>query len=196
VALRLGGIDGTEPIGARDDDEIGVAEVVRDVAGHPQLANHLVGRDQGLAPDVAATLGEHLVLDMGRGHPAVHVELGGPLDVEDVAVAAIHVDDHRRDVEMPWRDALLRVADGHGQLEFAQGAHRPSSRVGDLDVRIEVHVGGAQVADRERVAAEVDGLEAVVHHELGPHRVVDARSEEERLALEQLAHPHARMDEA
>ena len=77
-----------------------------------------------------------------------------------------------------WRGAtpFVGIADRHRQLELAQRADRAPRAVGDLDARVEVHVGRAEVADRERVAAEVDGLEAVVHDELGAHRVVDARA--------------------
>src|SRR4029077_4666204 len=39
--------------------------------------------------------------------------------------------------------------------------------------------------DRERVAAEVNGVEAVIHDELGPHRVVHAGSEDIRPRREQ-----------
>src|SRR5256886_7311014 len=112
------------------------------------------------------------------------VELGGAMDIEDVAVAAVHVDDHRGEVEMPRGDLFLGFAYGHGQLELAQRAHGAAGGVGDLDARVEVHVGRAEMADREGVAAEVDGLEAVVHDELSAHGVVDPRSEKERLGLE------------
>src|SRR5205085_2186255 len=55
--------------------------------------------------------------------------------------------------------------------------------ISDLDIRIEVHVGRAQVADGKGIAAEVDRLEAVVHDELGAHRVVYARPEQEWLGV-------------
>ena len=84
-----------------------------------------------------------------------------------------------------WRgaNALLRVADRHRQLELAQRRDGAARGVGDLDAGVEVHVGRAEMADRERVAGEVHGLEAVVHDELGAHRVVHARPEQVRLRL-------------
>ena len=66
------------------------------------------------------------------------------------------------------------------------------ARVGDLDAGVEVHVGRAEVADGERVAAEVDRLEAVVHRQLRAHRVVHAGAEQVRLGPQQLAHARAR----
>ena len=114
--------------------------------------------------------------------PASHVQLDRALDVEEVPVAGVHVDDDRRDLEMDGGHPLVGVAHRHRQLELAQRAHRAARAVGDLDRRVEVHVGGAEVADGERVAAEVDGVEAVVHDELGAHGVVDARAEDVGLA--------------
>ena len=49
-------------------------------------------------------------------------------------------------------------------LRSALTVRRAPSAISTL--RVQVHVGRAQVADRERVAAEVDGLEAVVHDQL------------------------------
>src|SRR3954451_22796237 len=48
------------------------------------------------------------------------------------------------------------------------------------------------MADRERVSAEIDGLEAVVHGKLRAHRVVYARAEEVWLGSKKLAHARAR----
>src|SRR5256885_17022003 len=75
-------------------------------------------------------------------------------------------------------------SDGHGQLELAQSADRPPGGVGDLHARVQIHIGGAQMADGEGVAAEVHGLEAVVHHQLSAHWVVDPRSEEHTSELQ------------
>src|ERR1700693_317852 len=144
---------------------------------------------------MAAAFGEHLVLDVRGGDAGGDVELGGALDVEDVAVAAVHVDDHRWDVEVPGLHPFFRITNGHGQLGLAQPADGPTGGIGDLDTGIEVHIGRAQVADGKRVAAEVHGLEAVVHDQLGAHRVVDARTEEEGLGIEQPAHASTRVDE-
>ena len=80
-------------------------------------------------------------------------------------------------------DALFRISHRHRQLELAQRAHGATGGIGDLDIRIEVHVGRAQVADGKGIAAEVDRLEAVVHDELGAHRVVYARPEQEWLGV-------------
>ena len=122
AALRLRRVDRRQAVGPGDDHEVVVAEVVGDGAHHAQLADHLRRRDQRLAADVAAALGQHLVLDVRRGDARVDVQLGLALDVEDVAVAGVHVDDHRRDVEVPRGDALLGVADRRRQLELAQRA--------------------------------------------------------------------------
>ena len=101
---------------------------------------------------------------MGRGDAGGDEQLRLPLDVEDVAVTAVHVDDDGRDVEVSRRGPLLRVADRHRELELAECADRAAGRIRDLDPTVEVHVGRPEVADRERIAAEVHGLEAVVHH--------------------------------
>ena len=110
---------------------------------------------------MAAPLGHHLVFDVRRRDPGIDVQLRRALDVEDVAVADVHVDDHRRDVKVLRLVALVGVADRHRELELAQSAHRPARAVGDLDARIEIHVGAAEMADRERVAAEVHRVESV-----------------------------------
>src|SRR3954462_13567176 len=44
---------------------------------------------------------------------------------------------------------------------------------------------------RERVSAEIDSLETVIHHQLRGHGVVDARAEQVRLRLQELAHAPA-----
>ena len=80
-----------------------------------------VGGHERLAADVAAALGQHLVLEVGGGDAGGDVQLGRALDVEDVPVARVHVDDDRRDVEVPGRHALLGIAHGGRQLELAQG---------------------------------------------------------------------------
>src|SRR5713226_1781085 len=74
------------------------------------LPQHLIDWDQRLAADVTAPLGEDLVLQVSRGHACVDVKLGGPLYIEDVAVAAVHVDDDQRDVQGSRGDTLLGIA--------------------------------------------------------------------------------------
>jgi hypothetical protein len=64
-------------------------------------------RDECLPADVPAALRQDLVLEVRRRDPGIHEQLGLALDVEDVPIARVHVDDDRRDVEVPWRDALL-----------------------------------------------------------------------------------------
>jgi hypothetical protein len=193
AARRLRRIHGGEAVRSGDDDEVAIAAIIRHGARHAQLADHLRGWDERLAADVAAALGQHLVLDVRRRHATIDVQLGGALHVEDVAVAAIHVHDQRRDLEVPWSDALPRVSHGLRQLELAEGAHGAPSGIGDLRTRVEVHVGGAEVADGEAVATEVDRLEAVVHGQLRAHRVVHARTEQVRLRFEQAAHARRRV---
>ena len=173
--------------------EVGTAEILGHRARHTQLADHLVRGDERLATDVAAALRENLVLEMRGRDARGHVQLGGALDVEEVAIPAVHVDDDGRDLEMLRRSALVRVTHGHRELEFAQRRDRAASAVGDLRPGVQIHVGGAEVSDGERVAAEVDGLEAVVHRELRALRVVDPGAEEERFAVEELAHARARI---
>ena len=183
LAQRLRGVDGAQPVGAGDDDEIAIAQIIGNRARHAQLAHHLAHRDQRLAPDVPAAFGQDLVFDVGCRHAGVDVELGRPLDIEDVAVPTVHVDNHRRDVQVLGLDALFRISHRHRQLELAQRAHRAPRPIRDLNAAVQVHVGGAQVAYGERIAAEVDRLEAVVHDELGAHRVVYARPEQEWLGV-------------
>ena len=175
--LRLGRLGRRHSVGARDDDEVLATQVVGRAAHHPQLADELVRRDQRLARDVPAALGHHLVLEMSRRDAGVDVQLDGALDVEEVAVARVHVDHDRRDLEVDGRRFLLRVANGHRQLELAQSTDGAPGAVRDLDRRVQVHVRGAEMPDGERVAAEVDGVEAVVHEQLRAHRVVDPRGE-------------------
>ena len=173
-------------------------EVVGDGPHHPQLADHLLGRHERLAADVAAALGQDLVLEVRRGDAGRDEQLGLALDVEDVPVAGVHVDRRR---------AGSRGA--AAAMPFVRDRRRPGSAgtcAARLTVRrapsaisgpaVQVHVGGAEVADRERVAAEVDGLVAVVHHELGAHRVVHAGPEQVRLGPQQLAEARGRMGPA
>src|SRR5437867_3294025 len=69
----------------------------------------------------------------------------------------------------------------------------PPGAVRDLHRRVEVHVGRAEMADGERVAAEVDGVEAVVHDQLRAHRVVDAGRKDVWLLRQQAAKTLARV---
>ena len=186
----LGRVDRGDRVGARDEHEVGSAEVVGDSARHSQLADHLIRGDQRFAGDVPAPLGKDLILEMRAGDARVDVQLGHPLNVEEVAVAAVHIDDDRRDLEMRRWHTLFRVAHRHGQLELAQRRDRAARAVGDLRPGVEVHIGRAEMPDRERVPREVHGLGAVVHHELGAVRVVDPGREDEGLSVEEL--PQAR----
>src|SRR4029079_3213002 len=135
-----------------------------------------------------AALGQDLVLDVRPSHAGVHVELGGALDVEEVAVAAVHIHDDRRDLQMGGRDALFRIAGGHRELELPQRRDRAARAVGDLGAGVQIHVRRAEVPDGEGVTGEVDRRGAVVHGDLGAVRVVDAGREHKRFAVEQLAY--------
>jgi hypothetical protein len=168
-----------------------MAQVVSGRAHHLELADELVGRDQRLARDVTTPLGHDLVLEVRSGNARTHIQVGRSLDVEEVAVAGVHVDDDRGDLEVDRRNVLLGVTDRHRQLELAQGAHRATRAVGDLDRGVQVHVGAADVANGERVAAEIDRVEAVIHHQLSAKRVVDARAEDVGLRREELPQPLA-----
>jgi hypothetical protein len=46
---------------------------------------------------VTAPLREDLVFEVRAGHAGVHVQLRDALDVEEISVAAVHVDDDRGD---------------------------------------------------------------------------------------------------
>src|ERR1700730_16882549 len=76
------------------------------------------------------------------------------------------------------RRCLVRVTHRHRQLELAKRADGAPRAVGDLHRRVQVHVGAAEMADGEGVAAEVNGVVAVVHDELGAHWVVHARTKD------------------
>jgi len=127
-----------------------------------------------------APLRHHLVFEVRRSNTCVHIKLHRALHVEEVSVSGVHVDDHGRDLEMHRRRLLIRVAHRHGELELAQSADGAARAVRDLDRRVEIHVRRPEVADGERIAAEVNGIKAVVHHQLPAHRVVDARGEDVR----------------
>src|SRR2546427_2024864 len=111
-ARRLGRVDRRDRVGPRDDDEVRPAEVRGDGLRHPELADHLVGGDERLAGDVTAALGKDLVLEVRAGEARVHIELGRALDVEQVPVAAVHVDDDRRGREGARRDPRFWGAQG------------------------------------------------------------------------------------
>ena len=155
--------DGAEGVGARDDDEVGVQAVAR-VDGRAILPDRLLEAHDHLAGDVAAALGEHLVLDVDAGHAAAHVLLHRPDGRERVAVAVVGVGD----------DGDL---DGAGD----QGADSGHFRLGQ-----EAHVGPA-VGQGHRVAGQVDRLHAHLLGDLGVERRVDAAREQVGLGAEQLA---------
>src|SRR5712691_13104534 len=142
---------------------------------------------------MAAALGHHLVLEVSGGDAGTDVEVDGALDVEQVSITRIHVDDDRRDLQVQRLDSLLGIAHGHRELEFAKGADSAGSAIGYLDRGVDVHVSRAEMADREGIAAEVHGIEAVVHHELGAEWVVDTRSEDVLLGREESPEPPARL---
>src|SRR5205814_7543488 len=95
AALRLRRLSRRHAVGAGDDHEVLVTEVVGGGPHHAQLAHELVGGDQGLARNVAASLGHYLVFDVRGGDAGVDVQIGRALDVEEVAVAGVHVDHNR-----------------------------------------------------------------------------------------------------
>ncbi len=49
------------------------------------------------------------------------------------------------------------------------------------------------MTDGEGVAAEVHGVKAVIHDQLGAERIVDARAEDERLGGQEAAQAPARV---
>src|SRR5947207_3553524 len=149
VAHRFGSIARAEAVGPRNDDEIGIAAIIGNIARHAKLSDHLLYGYQCLASDVAASLGKNLILDVRRGHAGIDVELSGPLHVEDVSIATVHIDDDRRDVLMSWWSAFFRIPDRHGELKLSQGADRAPRRIRNFDAGVHVHVRGSEMSDRE-----------------------------------------------
>ena len=160
VDRRLQTLDGAR-VRARDDDHVRIAPRVHrrlDLADHLRLAHQL------LALVVAALLGRDLVFEMEGGDAGLLVLPHAADHVERVAVAGVHVGDHR-DV---------------------QGVHRARDVLRDLGHREQAHV---RIAGRARVAAagEVDRLESRDLHEPRGQRVVGARHDGVGVFGEQLA---------
>ena len=150
-------------VGAGDDDEVTVEPVALGQRG-AVLPERLLPRHDGLARDVAAPLGEALILQVKSGGAGLDELLHRPHGREGVAVAIVGVGDHRD---------LHRARHHRGRL-------------GDLRHRQEPHVGPA-IEHGDGVAAQVNGLHPRALGDLGVERGVDATREQIRLILQKLA---------
>ena len=106
-------------IGARDDQRVGEARVS---SAALILPDHLVGRDQRLAVEMAAALGEILVLELDRGRARALERAHRAHDIERVAVAGIGIDDQVR------ADAIADQRDRLGDLAHADEADVRAAR--------------------------------------------------------------------
>ena len=124
------------------------------------LADHFLRRDQRLVVEMAAALGEVLVLELdGVGAGALE-QTHGALDIERIAVAGVGVDDEMR------ADA---VADQRQRLDHL--AHADEADVGPAEPR----VGDGRAGDVER-------LEAGLLGDQRRQRIVDAGRDQDRRA--------------
>ena len=143
---------------------------------------------------MAASLGKNLILDVGCRNAGIDVELCRPLHIEDVSIAAVHIDDDRRNVEMLRWSAFFRIAHRHRELKLSQRADRAPRSIRNFDTGVHVHVRGSEMSDGKGVPAEINRFEAVIHRQLGAKRVVNTRAEQVGFGFDQLAHPDAGMN--
>ena len=122
------------------------------------LADHLLRRDQGLVVEMAATLGEGLILDLDRIRPGALEQAHRARHVEGIAVAGIRIDD-----EM----AADAIAD--------QG-----NRVGHLAHRNEADVGPPEPGIGNAGSRYIDRGEPCPLGEMGGQSIVDAGRDEDR----------------
>ena len=142
-------------VGAGDDQEIGVgARIDRGL----HLLRHLARRDHGLAGEMAAALGELLILELdGVGARALqHLHRVG--NVHRIAEAGIGIDDER------YADAV---------------AHRRDMR-GELGERDEADIGHAEIGIGDARAGDIDGGEAKLLDHPRRERVGGARHDDAR----------------
>jgi len=127
---RLVEADDSPGIRAADDDEI-TAPRIHD---RLDLADHLSGGDHFFPFKVAAFLWEDLVLDLDGGRTCGFSLPYGSQDIQGIAVACIHIDDHRnfhRSRDPP--DLLHRLRQGHkADVGIAELAHG-NGRSGQVD---------------------------------------------------------------
>src|SRR5437667_7698275 len=96
----------------------------------------------------------------------MYLQRHGALDGEVVSIPAVHINDQRRNMQMLWRNSFFGIADGHGQLKFSQRADSPPRHIRNFDARVHVHVGGSEMSYCERVPAEINSFETVIHRQL------------------------------
>ena len=137
-------------VGARDDQRLARAARIDRGA---DLAAHLLRRDQRLAVEMAAALGEVLVLELDRGGAGALELADGAMDVQRVAVAGVGVDDQVR---------------GHAVADQRQ-------RLGHLGHGDEPDVRPAEPRVGDGGAGDVERLEAGLRRDQRGERVIDAR---------------------
>ena len=126
------------------------------------LAHHLRRRNQHLVVEMAAALGEILVLELdGVGAGALE-QAHRALDIERVAVAGVGIDHEMR------RHAVADQADG---LDHLAHADQPD-------------IGAAQPRIGDGRAGDVERLEAGLFGDQRGERVIDARRDQDRRARE------------
>jgi hypothetical protein len=109
----------------------------------PDLLRHLLGADDQLALHVTALLGGDLVLDVDPGHPGRLVGADRADHVQRVAVAGVHVGDHR---DVHARGDPARVV---GHLGHREQAHvGPSEQRGGGAEPGHVHRGEPGLLDQ------------------------------------------------
>jgi hypothetical protein len=129
------------------------------VHGRGDLARHLGGRDQGLLVEVAAALGQRLVLDLDGAGARTLEQPHRARDVEGVAVAGVGID-HQR--------GCNPVADQRDGVRH-------------LGHRHEADVGAAQPRVGDGRAGHVERGETGLRGQRGGECVVHARGDNDRL---------------
>jgi hypothetical protein len=177
IGARVGvgtatGDGGGEPVdrrgvGAGDQEEVGVAA---GGDGGPDLADHLVDADHGLAAHVPALLGHHLVLQVDPRDAGLLIALHGPHHVDRVTGARVGVGDHRD----------------------ADGRDDPAGVVDHLRTGQQPHVGPADQRRRGAEARHVDDAEPGLLDEPGREGVVGPRRDDRSRTGQQLAQPGPR----
>jgi hypothetical protein len=164
VERRLEPFDG-QRVGARHDQRLGAGTSIERGA---ELALHLGDRDHGLAVEVAAALGEGLVLELDHGRTGALEAAHRALHVERVAEAGVGVDDHRH--AHAFGDARQRL------LDFREGR--------------QADVAAAEPGVGDRRTREIERLEAGLLGDERRERVVDAGREQHAPAREAFAQAH------
>ena len=126
------------------------------------FCDHLGGGNDLLALEMAAALGEHLVLDLDRVGAGALQHLDGAPHVERIAEAGVGIDHQRAGKHLADRDDV----------------------VGELGQRDEAIVGNAEEAVGDAGAGDIGRAEAAIGHDAGGERIGDARQDQRRAGLE------------